>query len=162
MQRTSFFSSISGLLLMLLLLPALQLKAQTNPFAPPGTRSLHVYTDVFKTNFEGPFRKLQGGVEVGYLVNNKLQFTAGMEFWNEEPTPMAIIGNRFYPFGAAFVRYRALVGRSADVALGFGYNLKISDKFVLEAASDYYLDEREIGFRLGFGYRWRKTAQPTY
>ncbi|WP_224994513.1 hypothetical protein [Cesiribacter sp. SM1] len=147
---------------MSLLLLIQQGNAQTNPFAPPGTRSVHAYTDVYKTNFERPFRKLQAGLEVGYLVNSKLQFTAGMEFWNEDPTPMATIGNRYYPFGATFVRYRALVGRSADVALGFGHSFKIGEKFIIEAASDYYLDEREIGFRLGFGYRWRKAAQSTF
>jgi hypothetical protein len=162
MQKTSALSIFYTITVMLLLLLTGQAAAQTNPFAPPGTRSIHAYTDVYKTNFERPFRKLQGGLEVGYLVSNKLQFTAGMEFWNEEPSPMASIGNRYYPFGATFVRYRALVGRTADVALGFGHSFKIGQKFVIEAASDYYLDEREIGFRLAFGYRWRKAAQSDF
>lgn len=129
-----------------------------NTFLPPGTRTVFAYSDVFKTHYERPFRNLQLGFEAGYQLNDKVKFTGGLEFWNKEPSPLVAVGNRYYPFSGTFVRYRALIGRSADVAVGIGQNLKIGKAFMLEAASDYYLDSREIGFRLGLGYYWQKGA----
>ena len=135
-----------------------QAVAQTNTFLPIGTRTITAYTDVYKTNYEQPLQKLQAGVEVGYQLTDKIKLTGGVEFWNQEPSPLVAVGNRFYPFGATFIRYRALIGQRADVALGLGYNLKVGRHLLLEAASDYYFDEREIGFRLGLGYRWQKGS----
>ena len=156
MQSSSLFYKYCAAVALLILL-AVQGNAQSHTFVPPGTRSVHVYTDVYKTNYERPFRKLQAGFEVGYQLNSKVSITGGLELWNNEPTPMITLGNRFYPFGPTFVRYRALIGKTADVALGFGYSFRIKEHFLLEAASDYYLDEGEIGFRLGLGYRWTKN-----
>ena len=143
---------------LLLFFATTQAFAQTQPFNLSGTRSVHAYTDVYKTDYERPFRKLQAGVEVGYLISEKLMITGGLELWNREPSPLISLGNRFYPYGATFVRYRALIGRNADVALGLGYSLKLGKRLLLEAATDYYLDQREIGFRLGLGYLWRKKG----
>ncbi len=137
-------------------------QAQTrtiNTFLPAGTRSVFIYSDVFKTHYERPFRNLQAGFEAGYQLNDKVKFTGGLEFWNLEPSPIISVGNRYYPFSGTFVRYRALLGRSADVAVGIGQNFKIGKYLLLEAASDYYLDSREIGFRLGLGYHWQKRAE---
>lgn len=143
-------------LVLLLMMFSLDGWAQDEPFLRASTRSLHAYTDVYKTDFENPFRKLQAGIEVGYQLNEKLTFTGGLEFWNREPTPLIALGNRFHPFGPAFIRYRALIGRTADAALGLGYTLPLRKHWQLEAATDYYLNAQELGFRIGFGYSWRK------
>ncbi|EMR02828.1 hypothetical protein [Cesiribacter andamanensis] len=136
-----------------------QAQAQGSSPLSPGTRSVHLYGDVYKTDFENPWRKLQAGFEAAYHLNEKLMFTGGLEFWNAEPTPMVSIGNRFYPFGPAFIRYRALLGSRADVALGMGYSYRIGSRWQIEAASDYYVNEREIGFRLGVGYLWKNRGR---
>lgn len=143
-----------------MLLPLLA-AAQEQPVILPGTRTIHVYSDVYKTDYERPLRKLQAGVEAGYQLNEKLMFTGGLELWNQEPSPILALGNRFYPFSATFIRYRALIGRRADVSVGIGVSAGLSKRLLLEASSDYYLDEREIGFRLGIGFRWqdRKPLQ---
>lgn len=158
MKRLTFSSFL--IFMLVLFLPLFseqgQALAQSNNFVPAGTRTVHVFTDVYKTNYERPFRKLQAGLEVGYQLNDKIKLTGGLEFWNQQPTPLIALGSRYYPFGATFIRYRALIGQNADVALGLGYNFKIGRHLILEAASDYYLDEREIGFRLGIGYLWQK------
>jgi hypothetical protein len=130
-------------------------RAQSSTYLTPGARSVHVYSDVYKTDFAQPWRKLQAGLEAGYHVSEKLVFTGGLEFWNAQPTPMISVGNRFHPFGPAFIRYRALIGSDADVALGIGYTYTLASRWQLQAASDYYLNEREIGFRLGLGYIWK-------
>ena len=144
---------------LLLFFATTQALAQSQAFSLPGTRSVHAYTDVYKTDYERPLRKLQAGVEVGYMLNQKLMITGGLELWNREPSPLISLGNRFYPYGATFVRYRALIGRNADVGLGLGYSLTLGKRLLLEAATDYYLDQREIGFRLGLGYLWRKSGE---
>jgi hypothetical protein len=120
---------------------------------------VHLYTDVYKTDYTEPIRKLQLGVEADYQLHEKLSITGGLEIWNLASTPQLALGNRFYPISAAFVRYRALISRNADVAVGMGYNFPLSKRVSLEAATDYYLDQREIGFRLGIGYLWRKQDQ---
>lgn len=146
-------------IVLLLQLNSLQAQAQDKPvntFVPPGTRTVFVYTDVYKTDYDQPFRKLQAGVEAGYQLNDKIKFTGGLEFWNREPSPLIALGNRYYPFNGTFVRYRALIGRNADVAVGLGQDIKIGKYFMVEAATDYYLDTRQLGFRLGLGYRFQK------
>lgn len=161
-MRTILLSPAYAVLLALLLFLCWhQGHAQTrtiNTFLPAGTRTVFAYSDVFKTHYERPFRNLQLGFEAGYQLNDKVKFTGGLEFWNQEPSPLIAVGNRYYPFSGTFVRYRALIGRTADVAVGIGQNLKIGRALLLEAASDYYLDSREIGFRLGLGYYWQKGA----
>ena len=162
MQGTIFSCLCSGAVLLLLQFSCLQAQAQdkpTNTFVPPGTRTVFVYTDVYKTDYDQPFRKLQAGVEAGYQLNDKIKFTGGLEFWDREPSPLIVLGNRYYPFDGTFVRYRALIGRNADIAVGLGQNVKIGRHLMLEAASDYYLDTREIGFRLGLGYRFQKKTE---
>lgn len=161
MQTYAPLLHTAGLVLLLLLCsPDVLGQAQTtNNFLPPGTRTVFGYSDVYKTNFVDPFQKLQAGVEAGYQMNDKVKFTGGLEFWTREPTPLVVVGNRYYPFGPTFIRYRALIGRSTDVALGLGHNIKIGKSLMLEAASDYYLDAREIAFRLGLGYHWQKRRE---
>jgi hypothetical protein len=160
MQKDALFLHTALLLLLLLLCNLdVQGQAQTiNYFLPPGTRSVFGYFDLYKTNFGDPFQKLQAGVEAGYQMNDKVKFTGGLEFWTREPTPLVVVGNRYYPFGPTFIRYRALIGRTTDVALGLGHNLKIGKSMMLEAATDYYLDSREIAFRLGLGFHWQKRS----
>lgn len=143
-----------ALFFLLLCLPFLG-QAQSSTYLTPGARSVHVYTDVYKTDFDHPWRKLQAGIEAGYHVSEKLVFTGGLEFWNAQPTPMISIGNRFHPFGPAFIRYRALIGSNADVALGIGYSYTLASRWQLQAATDYYLNDRELGFRLGLGFIWK-------
>lgn len=161
-MRNSFFyaafSVIAGLAMLLACLPGQAQTRTINTFLPAGTRTVFAYSDIFKTHYERPFRNLQLGFEAGYQLNDKIKFTGGLEFWNLEPSPLIAVGNRYYPFSGTFVRYRALIGRTADVAVGLGQNLKIGRALLLEAASDYYLDSREIGFRLGLGYYWQKGA----
>ena len=159
MQGNRFFMRLFTILTLLLFFTAERALAQTAIFNQPGTRAIHAYTDFYKTDYERPLRKLQAGFEVGYQLHQKLQITGGLEFWNRGPTPLVTIGNRFYPYGATFVRYRALIGRNADVGVGLGYSLQLGKRFLLEAASDYYLDQNEIGFRLSLGYLWRKTTE---
>lgn len=159
-MRINFFGVAGTVLFVLLLMQGYQGLAQkpVNNFLPPGTRTVFGYIDVYKTNYTQPFRKLQAGVEAGYQMNDKVKFTGGLEFWTQEPTPLIAVGNRYYPFGPTFIRYRAMIGRTADVAVGLGHNIKIGKSLMLEAASDYYLDGREIAFRIGLGYHWQKGS----
>lgn len=159
MQNSSSSTHLTAgaILLFLMLFPILKGQAQSiNTFLPPGTRSVFANIDLFKTQYQAPFRNLQAGLEAGYQLNDKVKITGGLEFWSREPTPLVVVGNRYYPFGATFIRYRALIGQTADVAVGLGHNLKIGKSMMLEAATDYYLDGREIAFRLGLGFHWQK------
>lgn len=163
MRTISFSSSATAgaatLFLILLFSVAALAQKPVNKFLPPGTRTVFGYADVYKTSYQQPFRKLQAGVEAGYQMNDKVKFTGGLEFWTQEPTPIIAVGNRYYPFGPTFIRYRALIGRNTDVAVGLGHNIKIGKVLLLEAASDYHLDSREIAFRLGLGYHWQKRSE---
>jgi hypothetical protein len=140
---------LSGLLF---LLTPLGLDAQV---VKSGTRSVYGYADLYRTNQPGTVQQFQLGMEVGYQVNSRISFNGGFDFWSGQSTPWLVLGNRFTPFDKAFIRYRALIGREAEVALGLGYQQPISERWLLSLMTDYYLSQHQLGLRFGIGYRWR-------
>ena len=120
-----------------------------------GTRSIHAFADLYKTNQPGTFQQAQLGMEVGYQINSRVSFTGGFEFWTNRSAPWLVLGNHFTPFEKAFIRYRAFVSREAEVSLGMGYQQPLHNRWLISLMTDYYLSQRQLGLRIGIGYRWR-------
>lgn len=110
-------------------------------------------TDIYKTDNRDPFQfanKVQMGLEFNYFLYDQLALTTGIEFWSN--STRFVPGFRFYPVDPVFIRFRPLVGREVDYAIGTGYSRKITDNFRLEGILDYYFERSNLAFRVGVGY----------
>jgi hypothetical protein len=66
-----------------------------------------------------------------------------------------MLGLRWYPVQKFFLRFRGLIGQD-DVGLGAGYAHVLNANWRLEGMADYYLDQSELGLRLGVAHVFRK------
>jgi hypothetical protein len=106
--------------------------------------------DVVKTDIPGVIRRYQMALEGNYFYRHNLSVSGGYEF-NYGQTNHVTLGGRYYPIEPVFIRGRALLGSSTDVAVGAGYSHNISYRVRLEGMSDYYLVANVVGFRVGIG-----------
>jgi hypothetical protein len=107
-----------------------------------------VQTDLIKSDNDGFFEKLQGGLEANYYFSRKFSATAGLELWTEDKVSL-VAGVRFSPIDEAFIRMRGLPGN--DFSLGVGFAKPLSEKIRLEAMADVYL-EGHIAIRAGIAF----------
>ncbi|WP_226389604.1 hypothetical protein [Penaeicola halotolerans] len=108
--------------------------------------------DVYKTDNTGIADKVQFGLEGNYFVTSNFTFTGGVDFWSQGPNSSIIIGSRFYPIEPLFLRFRGLLRDNSDIALGAGYQVPISYRLRLEGMADYYMNQRELGLRIGLAF----------
>jgi hypothetical protein len=107
-----------------------------------------VQTDLIKSDNDGFFEKMQGGLDVNYYFSKKFSATAGIEWWTEEKVNL-VVGARFSPIDEAFIRVRGLPGN--DFSVGAGFAKPLSQKIRLEAMADLYL-EGHIAIRAGIAF----------
>ena len=113
--------------------------------------------DFYKTDNRDPFRfvnKAQFSAEVNYFLINQLSLTVGIEAWTDQGV-FFIPGARFYPVDPFFLRFRPLVGKEVDYALGFGYGRQLTGPWRLEVMTDYYFENSNLALRVGIGYKLR-------
>lgn len=140
-----------GLLRMRLSLFVLYLFAVADADAQtPQPFTVKLQSDLIRSDHVGFFTKIQGGLEGEYRVNPRWGGTAGLEWWSEKGLIPAA-GLRFYPVDEAFVRLRGLWRE--DVAIGGGFGKPLSDRFRLEAMTDYHIIEGLIAIRAGLAWQ---------
>ena len=108
-----------------------------------------VHADLIKSDNDGFFEKVQGGLEGSYYFSRKFAGTTGIEWWSDHGNPVFLIGSRFAPIDEAFFRVRWLTRK--DVSFGAGFAKPISENVRLEAMADFYLDG-QIAIRGGIAY----------
>lgn len=111
--------------------------------------------DLYKTDNRDPFRfvnKAQFSAEVNYFLIRQLSLTVGLEAWTNQGV-FFLPGARFYPVDPFFLRFRPLVGKEVDYALGFGYGRQITGPWRLEVMTDYYFEDSNLALRVGVGYK---------
>lgn len=91
--------------------------------------------DIIKSDNDGFFEKLQGGLEGSLYLSRKFAATAGVEWWTGRGT-IAVVGARFCPIDEAFFRVRGLL--QEDFSLGGGFSKPLSDNIRIEAIADFY------------------------
>lgn len=120
-----------------------------NSFAQRAQRlMIAVQTDLIKSDNDGFFEKMQGGLESNYYFSRKFSATAGVEWWTGDKVSLAA-GVRFSPIDEAFIRVRGLPGN--DFSVGAGFAKPLSEKIRLEAMADLYL-EGHIAIRAGIAF----------
>jgi len=107
------------------------------------------HSDLIKSDNDGFFEKVQGGLEGSYYFSRKFAATGGVEWWSDEGKIFVLPGMRFYPTEEAFVRIRGLLGK--DLSLGAGFAKPLSENFRIEAMGDLYF-EGHITIRAGIAY----------
>ncbi len=111
--------------------------------------------DAYKTDNRDPFRfvnKAQFSAEVNYFLIQQLSLTVGVEAWTDQGV-FFVPGARFYPVAPFFFRFRPLVGKEVDYAMGFGYSRQISGPWRAEIMTDYYFENSNLALRFGVGYK---------
>ena len=111
--------------------------------------------DLYKTDNRNPVKfvnKAQFSVEANYFLIRQLSLTVGIEAQTDEGV-FFIPGARFYPVDPFFLRFRPLVGKEVDYALGFGYGRQLTGPWRLEMMTDYYFEDSNLALRVGVGYR---------
>ena len=111
--------------------------------------------DVYKTDNRNPVefvRKAQFSAELNYFLIRQLSLTLGIEAWTDQGV-FFLPGARFYPVDPFFLRFRPLVGREVDYALGFGYGRQLTGPWRLEVMTDYYFENSDLALRVGVGYK---------
>jgi hypothetical protein len=91
--------------------------------------------DIIKSDNDGFFEKVQGGLEGSLYLSRKFAATAGVEWWTAH-SPIAVVGVRIRPIDEAFFRIRGLLRK--DISLGAGFSKPLSDNFRVEAMADFY------------------------
>lgn len=118
----------------------------------PQQLMLAVHSDLIKSDNDGFFDKMQGGVETSYYLSRKFAATAGVEWWTGNDV-IVIAGARFSPIDEAFIRIRGLIGK--DVSFGGGFAKPLSERLRFEAMADYYFDG-PLAIRAGIAYGFGK------
>ena len=109
---------------------------------------LAIHADLIKSDNDGFFEKIQGGIEGSFYFSRKFAVMAGVEWWSGVETALAV-GGRFCPIDEAFARIRALPGK--DFSIGGGFAKPLSDNLRLEAMADFYF-QGHIAIRAGLAY----------
>jgi len=110
--------------------------------------------DLIKSDINGFAEKVQAGFEANYFINRSFSVSGGFEIWSSNNNSF-MLGLRWYPVQKLFVRFRGLIGQD-DVGIGAGYAHVLNANWRLEGIADYYLDQGELGLRLGVAYVIRK------
>ena len=111
--------------------------------------------DLYKTDNRKPVRfvnKAQFSAEVNYFLIRQLSLTVGIEAQTDEGV-FFIPGARFYPVDPFFLRFRPLLGKDVDYAVGFGYGRQLVGPWRLEVMTDYYVEHSDLALRVGVGYK---------
>ena len=106
------------------------------------------HTDIIKSDNDGYFEKVQGGLEGSFYFSRKFAATGGVEWWTGH-TIMPVAGVRFCPIDEAFLRIRGLLRK--DISLGAGFSKPLSDHVRIEAMADFYL-QGHIAIRAGIAF----------
>ena len=104
--------------------------------------------DLIKSDNDGFFEKVQGGIEGDYYFSRKFAATGGVEWWTDEGV-ILVVGTRICPIDEDFVRIRGLIGE--DVSLGAGFAKPLSDNIRIEAMADLYF-RGHIAIRAGVAF----------
>ena len=113
--------------------------------------------DLYKTDNRNPVRfvnKAQFSAEANYFLIRQLSLTVGVEAQTDEGV-FFIPGARFYPVDPFFLRFRPLLGKDVDYAVGFGYGRQLTGPWRLEVMTDYYVEHSDLALRVGVGYKLR-------
>lgn len=112
-----------------------------------------LHSDLIKSDNDGFFEKMQGGIEGSYYISRKFAATTGIEWWTERNVQF-VLGGRFCPIDEAFIRARILPGN--DISVGGGFAKPLSERLRIEAMADFYFDgwiAIRGGMAYGFGRR---------
>ncbi|MEX2234846.1 MAG: hypothetical protein WD824_21970 [Cyclobacteriaceae bacterium] len=132
-----------------IILPLIFILCSIVSFAQRAQRlMIGVQADLIKSDNDGFFEKLQGGIEGNYYFSRKFSATAGVEAWTGDRVSM-VVGARVCPIDEAFFRIRALPGK--DFSIGAGFGKFLSENVRVEAMSDFYL-EGHIAIRAGIAF----------
>jgi hypothetical protein len=112
--------------------------------------------DLVKSDYDGPFEKLQIGAEVNYFISRKFTFTGGVEWWSGDDQASIVMGGRWFPIHEAFVRLRGLVGAN-DISIGGGWTKPLNEDWKFEAIGDLYA-KGDIAIRVGVSYMIRRKS----
>ncbi|AEL25073.1 hypothetical protein [Cyclobacterium marinum] len=104
--------------------------------------------DLIRTDLNKILERAQFGAEVNYFYLHQLSFSGGYEYNINHPNQVTA-GLRYYPLEPVFLRARALLGNGADFGLGAGYTYNLSYRMRLEGMTDYYVQRKAIGLRVG-------------
>ena len=107
--------------------------------------------DLARTDAPGVIRRYQVGAEVNYFHFHFLSFSGGYEFNYNRPNHLTL-GGRFYPIDPVFIRFRGLMGKDSDFAMGAGYSHNLSYRLRLEGMLDYYAVTNVAGLRVGLSF----------
>jgi hypothetical protein len=113
------------------------------------TFMISVHADLIKSDNDGLFEKMQGGLEGSYYASRKFAVTAGAEGWSGYHRIVPAFGARFCPIDEAFVRVRVLPQKG--YSLGGGFAKPLSEKVRIEAMADFYWGG-QIAIRGGVTY----------
>lgn len=104
--------------------------------------------DLIRTDLNKLLERAQFGAEINYFYLHQLSFSGGYEYNINNPNQVTA-GLRYYPLEPVFLRARALLGNGADLGLGAGYTYNLSYRMRLEGMTDYYVQRKAIGIRVG-------------
>lgn len=104
--------------------------------------------DLIKSDNDGFFEKVQGGLEGSFYFSRKFAVTGGVEVWTDNQI-LAVVGTRFCPIDEAFFRLRGLPGK--DLCLGAGFSKPLGHNFRFEGMADLYF-KGHIAIRAGIAY----------
>jgi hypothetical protein len=104
--------------------------------------------DLIRTDLSKVLERAQFGAELNYFYLHHLSFSGGYEYNINKPNQVTA-GLRYYPLEPIFLRARALLGNGADFGIGAGYTHNLSYRMRLEGMTDYYVQRKAIGIRVG-------------
>ena len=110
--------------------------------------------DIIKSDINTFAGKVQTGFEANYFVTRSFSVSGGFEIWSASNNSLAL-GLRWYPISNLFARFRGLIGQD-DFGIGLGYAHVLNSNWQVEGVSDYFLDQGELGLRIGVAYVFRK------
>lgn len=112
-----------------------------------------VHADLIKSDNDGFFEKMQGGLEGSYYLSRKFAATTAIEWWTGSDI-VVVAGARFSPIDEAFIRIRSLIGE--DLSFGGGFAKPLSHRVRIEAMADYYF-RGPLAIRAGLAYGFGKN-----
>ena len=148
-EEVRLFSGLVELTLMRLFVSILFSVIATACYSQRAQRiMIGVQADLIKSDNDGFFEKMQGGVEGSYYFSRKFAANVGVEWWTGNDI-LPVLGGRFCPIDEAFIRIRAFPGK--DVSIGGGFAKPLSERVRIEAMTDFYF-EGYIAIRGGIAY----------
>jgi hypothetical protein len=110
--------------------------------------------DIIKSDINTFAGKVQTGFEANYFINRSFSISGGFEIWSAGNNSVAL-GLRWYPISNLFTRFRGLIGQD-DFGIGLGYAYVLNANWQIEGVGDYFLNQGELGLRMGVAYVIRK------